>query len=1509
MYKESLENKHHFMNILKEADIHKREIERDLQPKDAADYKRICDLRAAAFVELIKSGVQYINLDDRLRIVIDDENYDLSKDTLRSFIGDNNYKLLSEETANNVVSEEEVGIMTHTNERILGQNLLSQGYQNPFSAFSFPPTADPYKIAQKNGADQIPSAVNAYINQQQMESDKRLEEMEKLLNEYKKREMEAIKAAEIANEEKESLSQELKRVEINEKHARQLKEESDRALRETDEKRIQIEIENERIKRENEKLSREKKIAESKVSYVNQELSKVEQEKNEIEKKLARAYQQTSKTETKLKETVDKENAIKEAFNLTTQKEHEAEEKTSHLMEESMSIKTRLDEAIKKQNEAHANYQAVFQKYNKAKAENDKKRSENNGVTVETEAEEKRLYEQVESALLTEREMQKDIDFIRENKIKIEQALSKALIEGAEVQKKLSDISEESRRLSAERAMVEREKERAAADISTLKQEKEKILLEKNNISEKLADARKQLERQTKEYEGSMDKIVKQKQQAESQLKKEQLYRQQAEEDVKKISKKNKQLQEEKDVLGRMYGELSKKEEVAKNKAAVAIKEKEEVESENKQIREKLDKLLLEKDAIKSKMEAALKEAAEASSHVEEARKKVKQATIEKEAAIVEREKLERERDQAAKKAEQMSTAKELAENNLKKAENDRQEAQLLLAEARNKEKRANELRQEADKRWKEAEAERKSTLRRLTELEKEQTATEQELENARAQKLSAQQWAQEASLMAKKAQEERDAADAELRKAEARIRETESIENHMRLETAHAVINLDEAKKEEEKSAQKVIDASYREQEASINKTNADEIQEIAEKANKEALDEAARLCYEKNKVDDEIKLTESGMDAADVLIKKEDLGYSTSAYKKGMDLFDMDYNSESRANGNIVALTVYSDKNGVYYTNNGKCRNATKICEILMEKIHSVLPDWDLYFVSDNVIYILVKNGDFKTIKNELLKIEESMSDIQIKIAYGIAGFKMVKKQRSVSKADRFMNNIVKHLLEDEEKQKNQLNDEKTDDSIIFETVQSGKSTDKNNEVVIADESFGEKNNITKNIDSIENPEKQDFLNNTVSSSVQQDGRSVALNVTAPNISINIIKSDDSDKNVNEQVYENKSELNKNKKDLEVSNFQIEDTVSEAEDVTNIEDIIDSSIEKDDSTEGATESDGFDEREKKIHTDIITQNNRAMNDSEAISEIDLTRDVPAGEELLPEEQLMNVNSNIQISFEKIPLLENENSNNEAGDDNNLYNSLIENKYHSETFESADLYKDESDVDYEDIISNEEEMSRDTENDYENIMQENLGNRKQSIQENILYKIHKQNIMLFGTDIAITGAGVDDSFDISIMSYKRFGVINFMSWMNGYHGQEEEPFLENYISLGKTQQWQTEKYGITTNAYIGNDNLCHATIDTSGNVTCSVSDPYISGADGDGCIHIKGNGTDLFIFPLAMPSPDYLMDDGAEYIASIYIGNENTIVTGVDGVLKIGENNYKIYWDHDNFCCSVNPK
>ena len=86
MYGESLENKHHFMNIIKESDIHKREIERNFTPDQAGDYKKICAVRTAAFVELIKYGVQYIDLVDKYRIVIDDENYDVGKDALKNFL-------------------------------------------------------------------------------------------------------------------------------------------------------------------------------------------------------------------------------------------------------------------------------------------------------------------------------------------------------------------------------------------------------------------------------------------------------------------------------------------------------------------------------------------------------------------------------------------------------------------------------------------------------------------------------------------------------------------------------------------------------------------------------------------------------------------------------------------------------------------------------------------------------------------------------------------------------------------------------------------------------------------------------------------------------------------------------------------------------------------------------------------------------------------------------------------------------------------------------------------------------------------------------------------------------------------------------------------------------------------------------------------------------------------------------------------------------------------------------
>lgn len=227
MYGESLENKHHFMNIIKESDIHKREIERNFTPDQAGDYKKICTVRTAAFVELIKYGVQYIDLVDKYRIVIDDENYDVGKDALKKFLGEENYNILFQATVGNLVTAQEVGIVTHTNEKILEKNLLAMGYQNPFGPTKSLQRADPYNLSAF-GTPKLPQNVNSpfgnsgmqcpdysQIGNQQFEEmqnsvyDERLRQMENQLEESKRREREAVQAAQDAAREKESLSKDL----------------------------------------------------------------------------------------------------------------------------------------------------------------------------------------------------------------------------------------------------------------------------------------------------------------------------------------------------------------------------------------------------------------------------------------------------------------------------------------------------------------------------------------------------------------------------------------------------------------------------------------------------------------------------------------------------------------------------------------------------------------------------------------------------------------------------------------------------------------------------------------------------------------------------------------------------------------------------------------------------------------------------------------------------------------------------------------------------------------------------------------------------------------------------------------------------------------------------------------------------------------------------------------------------------------------------------------------------
>lgn len=99
---EGLTRTHHFMMILKESDLLRREIERKLTPETAAEYNKITAVRNSAFVELLKSNMPYTDTGKVIRITIDDENFDISKKSLHRFVGEDNFNLLLEDKENPV---------------------------------------------------------------------------------------------------------------------------------------------------------------------------------------------------------------------------------------------------------------------------------------------------------------------------------------------------------------------------------------------------------------------------------------------------------------------------------------------------------------------------------------------------------------------------------------------------------------------------------------------------------------------------------------------------------------------------------------------------------------------------------------------------------------------------------------------------------------------------------------------------------------------------------------------------------------------------------------------------------------------------------------------------------------------------------------------------------------------------------------------------------------------------------------------------------------------------------------------------------------------------------------------------------------------------------------------------------------------------------------------------------------------------------------------------------------
>lgn len=102
---EGLTRTHHFMMILKESDLLRREIERKLTPETAAEYNKITAVRNSAFVELLKSNMPYTDTGKVIRITIDDENFDISKKSLHRFVGEDNFNLLLEDKENPVESK------------------------------------------------------------------------------------------------------------------------------------------------------------------------------------------------------------------------------------------------------------------------------------------------------------------------------------------------------------------------------------------------------------------------------------------------------------------------------------------------------------------------------------------------------------------------------------------------------------------------------------------------------------------------------------------------------------------------------------------------------------------------------------------------------------------------------------------------------------------------------------------------------------------------------------------------------------------------------------------------------------------------------------------------------------------------------------------------------------------------------------------------------------------------------------------------------------------------------------------------------------------------------------------------------------------------------------------------------------------------------------------------------------------------------------------------------------
>lgn len=142
-YTDVLESKHHYLDILKESDKSRRAIERNFTPDKANEYNKIMAIRNAAFINLIKEGVPFVENEekDSLRIMIDDEPYDIKKGKLKTLVGDSLFESIMERSHEH---ERTLSFMKKNNIPAPSDTSLPQEAPQTMTPFQMPAFHNPY---------------------------------------------------------------------------------------------------------------------------------------------------------------------------------------------------------------------------------------------------------------------------------------------------------------------------------------------------------------------------------------------------------------------------------------------------------------------------------------------------------------------------------------------------------------------------------------------------------------------------------------------------------------------------------------------------------------------------------------------------------------------------------------------------------------------------------------------------------------------------------------------------------------------------------------------------------------------------------------------------------------------------------------------------------------------------------------------------------------------------------------------------------------------------------------------------------------------------------------------------------------------------------------------------------------------------------------------------------------------------------------------------------------------